>query len=182
MAIILHNYCEPPATSNAANKGGEGKGLSNAAHTCALLFSAGASRAQAVWPSLRGNCGGSLTVGKGGRAIGRWHGCSPAVPAPLAYPHGAAPRGHAEPVIGAAKGGTCWLWHSTGLSAASDSSSIHSPLTQSASPPAMISSFACVVLRVPSPTQARTLGRAYRNPGRARSTWSGGGSNPPSGR
>ena len=65
---------------------------------------------------------------------------------------------------------------------ASDSSSIHSPLTQSASPPAMISSFACVVLRVPSPTQARTLGRAYRNPGRARSTWSGGGSNPPSGR
>src|SRR5882757_9395719 len=98
------------------------------------------------------------------------------VPPCLACPHGAAPHG------GSAKGGTHWLWHPTGLSAASDSSSIHSPLTQSASPPAMISSFACVVLWVPSPTQARTLGRAYRNPGRARSTRSGGGSKSPNGR
>jgi hypothetical protein len=51
----------------------------------------------------------------------------------------------------------------------------------SASPFAMISSFAWVFLRIPSPTQARTLGRAHRNPVRARSTRSGGESKPPSG-
>jgi hypothetical protein len=67
------------------------------------------------------------------------------------------PRRHAEPVIGSTEGGTRWLWHPAGLSV--DSSSIHSPLTY-ASKPAMISSLACVVLRMPSPTQARVLGRA----------------------
>jgi hypothetical protein len=63
---------------------------------------------------------------------------------------------------------------------ASQRASANPPPINSASPPAMISSFAGIVLRVPSPTQARTLGRAYRNLGRARSTRSSGGSNPPS--